>query len=154
ARFARLSSINRSAFWERNTDVTSRSIKAGAASCSPRRRSRAASPAEPSSPRAGASTLASTTINGGLDRHEACQLLLGRTRNRQRGHPPAPGLRRRSAAGPPRSDDRGDTPATTSPPPLHGGAGLHERLVERLLSEHSAYNHYSAVGATMQGLAP
>ena len=52
----------------RSTEATSRSRSSGALSRSPRRRARARSPSGPSSPRAVARTLASTTITIGAQR--------------------------------------------------------------------------------------
>ncbi len=68
ARAARRISTSPPCTCRRNTEATSRSTSSGALSRSPRRRARARSPSGPSSPRAVARTLASTTITIGAQR--------------------------------------------------------------------------------------
>ena len=68
ARAARRRSTSPPCSWRRSTEATSRSTSSGALSRSPRRRARALSPSGPSSPRAVARTLASTTITIGAQR--------------------------------------------------------------------------------------
>jgi hypothetical protein len=59
---ARRAVISPPTTWRRNTDMTSRSMRSGAARVSSANRCRARRPSCPSSPRATAKTLASTTI--------------------------------------------------------------------------------------------
>ncbi len=68
ARAARRISTSPPCTCRRSTEATSRSTSSGALSRSPRRRARAPSPSGPSSPRAAARTLASTTITIGAQR--------------------------------------------------------------------------------------
>ena len=68
ARAARRMSTWPACTCRRSTEATSRSTSSGALSRSPRRRARAKSPSGPSSPRAVARTLASTTITIGAQR--------------------------------------------------------------------------------------
>lgn len=67
AAFALAAVISFAATWRRHTETTSRSMSSGAVNVSPLRRSRKRSPPFPSSPRATARTLASTTITLGPD---------------------------------------------------------------------------------------
>ena len=72
ARAARRISTSPPCTRRRSTEATSRSTSSGALSRSPRRRVRARSPSGPSSPRAVARTLASTTITIGAQRLDRC----------------------------------------------------------------------------------
>jgi hypothetical protein len=73
ARAARRMSTSPPRTCRRSTEATSRSTSSGAFSRSPRRRARVRSPSGPSSPRAVARTLASTTITIFAQRRHRCR---------------------------------------------------------------------------------
>lgn len=116
ANAARRSSSRPAPASRRYAETTSRSIRCGAANCSPKSRCRCRSPSGPSSASAVTTMLASTTINVHRDQHGRPSLRHAWSPARQRADPLARGLHRGSASTPRRSDEREGTPGGTSRP--------------------------------------